>query len=40
MPIYETNNPTKNGRKYFFRCYYTNKYGEKKQYKSKLKTYK
>lgn len=35
MPIYETKKPTKDSRKYFFRCYYTDKYGAKKQYESK-----
>lgn len=36
MPVYETKKTTKDGRKYFFRCYYADKYGSKKQYKSKL----
>ena len=35
MPVYETNKPTKDGRKYYFRCYYVDKYGKRKRYESK-----
>ncbi len=36
MPVYERKKPTKDGRKYFFRCYYRDKYGSSKQFTSKL----
>lgn len=36
MPIYEAKKTTKDGRKYFFSCYYKDKYGKSKKYKSKL----
>ena len=35
MAIYEAKTPTKDGRKYYFSCYYKDKYGNRKKYKSK-----
>lgn len=35
MAIYEAKKPTKDGRKYYFSCYYKDKYGTRKKYKSK-----
>lgn len=35
MPVYETKKATKDGRKYYFSCYYVDKYGIRKKYKSK-----
>lgn len=35
MPIYRSDNPTKDGRSWYYRCFYENIYGERKQRKSK-----
>ena len=29
MPVYKSNEPTKDGRKWFFKCQYKDAYGEK-----------
>ena len=36
MPVYKSKKPTKDGRAWFFRCYYTDAYGNRKQKESKL----
>ena len=36
MPTYESNRITRNGRKYYFSCYYTDKFGTRKKYMSKM----
>lgn len=39
MPVYREKNKekwTKDGRSYYFKCYYTDSYGKRKQYESKL----
>ena len=36
MPVYETKKITKDGRKYYFSCYYKDKYGKSKKYMSKM----
>lgn len=36
MPIYESKRITRYGRKYYFSCYYTDKYGTRKRYMSKM----
>ena len=35
MGVYESKKPTKDGRKFYFRCYYKDRYGNNKQYESK-----
>ena len=36
MPVYESNSHTKDGRKFFYRCYYKDSYGVLRQKNSKL----
>ena len=36
MPIYKSNKKTKDGRTWYYRCYYTDIYGNRKQKESKL----
>ena len=36
MPVYETKKITKDGRKYYYSCYYKDKYGKNKKYMSKM----
>lgn len=39
MPVYEETDPkkiTKNGRKYYYKCYYIDKYGKRKRKQSKM----
>lgn len=36
MPAYESKWITKDDRKYYFSCYYTDKYGTRKKYMSKM----
>ena len=35
MPVYKANMPTKDGRQYYYKCYYIDKYGAKRRYESK-----
>ena len=35
MGVYESKKPTKDGKKFYFRCYYKDRYGNNKQYESK-----